>query len=109
MFAIRCHRITKTCEVEYDKEGAVKLLEEAGWKEGKDGIREKDGVKAELNLMFNTGDSVRQAIAEDVANQLGELGIKVTTEGVGWDVAYDKAQSEPLVWGWGDAHCDGII
>ena len=91
----------EACEVEYDKEGAVKLLEEAGWKEGKDGIREKDGVKAELNLMFNTGDSVRQAIAEDVANQLGELGIKVTTEGVGWDVAYDKAQSEPLVWGWG--------
>ena len=22
-------------------------------------------------------------------------------EGVGWDTAYDRAQSEPLMWGWG--------
>ncbi len=89
------------CEVEYDPEGAVKLLEDAGWKEGSDGIREKDGVKAAFTLMFSSGDSVRQALAEDTANQLGKLGIQVTTEGVGWDVAYDRAQSEPLVWGWG--------
>lgn len=88
-------------EVSYDKEAALKLLEDAGWKEGSDGIREKDGIKAEMTLMFNTGDSVRQAIAEDVANQLKELGISVKTEGVGWDTAYDRAQSEPLVWGWG--------
>ena len=30
-----------------------------------------------------------------------EIGIKVTTEGVGWDTAYDRAQSTPLMWGWG--------
>ena len=44
---------------------------------------------------------MRQALAEDTANQLREMGIEVTTEGVGWDVAYDRAQSDPLVWGWG--------
>ena len=88
-------------EVEYDLEEAKRILDEAGWTEGSDGIREKDGVRAEFTLMFSTGDSVRQALAEDTANQLRELGIEVTTEGVGWDVAYDRAQSEPLVWGWG--------
>lgn len=51
--------------------------------------------------MFSNGDSVRQALAEDVANQLGEIGIQVKTEGVGWDTAYDRAQSTPLMWGWG--------
>lgn len=91
----------EVCEVAYDQEQAKKLLDDAGWKEGPDGIREKNGVKAEFTLMFSNGDSVRQALAEDVGNQLGELGIQVTTEGVGWDVAYDKAQSEPLIWGWG--------
>lgn len=91
----------ETAEVEYDPEGAVQLLEESGWVEGDDGIREKDGVKAAVTLMFSNGDSVRQALAEDTANQLRELGIHVTTEGAGWDVAYDRAQSEPLVWGWG--------
>lgn len=89
------------CEVEYNPEEAKRILEEAGWKEGGDGIREKDGVRAEFTLMFSNGDSVRQALAEDTANQLKEIGIKVTTEGVGWDTAYDRAQSEPLVWGWG--------
>lgn len=88
-------------EISYDLEAAKKLMDEAGWTEGKDGIREKDGVKAGFTLMFSNGDSVRQALAEDVANQLRELGIEVKTEGVGWDTAYDRAQSEPLVWGWG--------
>lgn len=89
------------CEVEYDPEAAVSLLEDAGWKTGSDGVREKDGIKAEMTLMFASGDSVRQAIAEEVSNQLKELGIKVMTESVGWDTAYDRAQSEPLIWGWG--------
>lgn len=88
-------------EVAYDFEGAVALLEEAGWKEGADGIREKDGVRAEFTLMYPASDSVRQAMAADVANQLYDLGIEVTMEGVGWDVAYDKALSQPLMWGWG--------
>ncbi len=88
-------------EVAYDQEEAKRILDDAGWLEGSGGIREKDGVKAEFTLMFSSGDSVRQALAEDTANQLKELGIRVTTEGVGWDVAYDRAQSDPLVWGWG--------
>ena len=86
---------------EYDLDAAKALMEEAGWIEGDDGIREKDGEKAELTIMFSNGDSVRQALAEDSANQLRELGIEVTTSGVGWDTAYDQAQSEPLIWGWG--------
>ena len=88
-------------EAEYDQEEAKRILDEAGWVEGEDGIREKDGVRAAFTLLFSTGDSVRQALAEDTANQLREIGIEVTTEGVGWDTAYDRAQSEPLMWGWG--------
>lgn len=91
----------EACEVEYDPGEAVRLLEEAGWREGKDGIRKKQGVRAGFTLMFSSGDSVRQALAEETANQLQEIGIEVKTEGVGWDVAYDRAQSEPLLWGWG--------
>lgn len=88
-------------QVEYDPQGAAALLEEAGWVLGADGIREKDGVKAELNLLYSSGDSVRQALAADMANQLKELGISAAIEGVGWDTAYDRALSEPLIWGWG--------
>ncbi len=92
---------SEDCEVEYNPEEAAALLDEAGWTEGDNGIREKNGVKAEITLMFSSGDSVRQAIAEEVSNQMKELGIDVSTEGVSWDTAYTRAQSEPLVWGWG--------
>lgn len=88
-------------EVKYDPEKAEALLDEAGWKLGADGIREKDGVKAGFNLMYPAGESVRQALAADIQNQLRELGIEVTIEGVSWDVAYTRAFSEPLLWGWG--------
>ena len=88
-------------EVTYDPDAAEKLLEDAGWKEGADGIREKDGVKAEMTIMYTPGDSVRQALAEDAGIQLKEIGIRVTTEAAGWDTAWDLAQSKPLVWGWG--------
>ena len=92
---------SEASEVEYDPEGAAALLDEAGWKTGDDGVREKDGVKAELNLLYSAGDSVRQALAADFADQLGDLGISCTLEGVGWDTAYDRALSDPLIWGWG--------
>ena len=87
--------------VSYDPEQAEQLLNEAGWKMAEDGIRRKDGEKAAFTLLFNNGDSVRQALAEDTANQLAKLGIEVTVEGVGWDTAYDRAQSDPMIWGWG--------
>lgn len=88
-------------ETAYDLEGARTLMEEAGWTEGADGIREKDGKKAAMTLLYPASDSVRQALAADTSNQLKALGIDVKTEGVGWDVAYDRAQAEPLMWGWG--------
>ncbi len=88
-------------EVAYDQEEAIVILEEAGWTLGDDGIREKDGLKAEFTLMYIQGDSVRQALAEAVSVQLAEIGIDVSTEGVGWDTAYDRAFTDALIWGWG--------
>ena len=42
-------------QVEYDRQGAAALLDEAGWLLGEDGVREKDGVKAELTLLYQRG------------------------------------------------------
>lgn len=91
----------ETAEVSFDLESAKALLDEAGWTAGSDGIRQKDGVRAELNILYASGDSVRQALAADMQNQLKELGIEASIEGVGWDTAYTRALAEPLMWGWG--------
>ena len=88
-------------QVDYDPEKAAALLDGAGWRMGVDGVREKDGARAALTLLYHAGDSVRQTLAADLANQLARLGIEARPEGVGWDTAYDRALSEPLAWGWG--------
>ncbi len=88
-------------QVKYDPAGAAALLDEAGWTTGADGIRTKDGLRAELTFLYPASDSVRQALAADSADQLRKLGIDTKTEGVDWDTAYTRAQSEPLLWGWG--------
>ena len=90
-----------SARTEYDPERAAALLDEAGWVPGSDGIREKDGQRARLVFLYPANDSVRQALAADTANQLRKLGIDTATEGAGWDTAYDRAQSQPLLWGWG--------
>lgn len=84
-----------------DRKAAAELLEAAGWVPGEDGIREKDGVKAQLEILYPASDSVRQALAVDTANQLKEIGIDASTRGIGWDTAYDEARTQPLMWGWG--------
>lgn len=90
-----------TAEVSDDPEQAKGVLDTAGWRPGPDGIREKDGVRAALTVHYAAGDSVRQGLAAELANQLRELGIEADIKGVGWDTAYEDALSNPLVWGWG--------
>jgi peptide/nickel transport system substrate-binding protein len=61
----------------YDAKKAASLLDEAGWKLGSDGVREKDGEK--LTLTFN--EALPQPRSKEVVTliqeQLGKLGITV--------------------------------
>lgn len=86
---------------EQDISRAKALLDEAGWALGSDGVRMKDGVPAAFDLYYSASDSVRQAIAMEFANQMGELGIKVSPKGASWDDIYRHQFSDPVVWGWG--------
>ncbi|PUB31539.1 peptide/nickel transport system substrate-binding protein [Promicromonospora sp. AC04] len=61
----------------YDPELAASLLDDAGWTEGADGVRTKDGKKLELTLYPNPYLATSKAIDELVAQQLGELGFDV--------------------------------
>lgn len=88
--------------VDYSIEKAKTLLTEANWIDiDNDGIREKDGIKAEFNLLYNASDSIRQALAMAVALQAEELGIKITVEGTSWDIIDKRMYSEAVLMGWG--------
>ena len=88
-------------EVAYDPAGAQKLLEDAGWTKGDDGIYVKDGLRASIDVIYSTTDSVRQGIAMEFANQMAEIGIEVNTRGMAMSEAMDLGYSTPVVWGFG--------
>ena len=88
-------------KVETDVEAAKKLLDEAGWASGEDGIRSKDGVRAAFDMYYASDDSVRQALAAEFADQMKELGIEVSIKGASWDDIYPHEFATPILWGWG--------
>ncbi|NEE59455.1 ABC transporter substrate-binding protein, partial [Streptomyces sp. SID8455] len=51
---------TKGTERTHDVAAAKKILDEAGWIPGKDGVRVKDGVRATFPLWYLSGDKLRQ-------------------------------------------------
>ncbi len=59
--------------IPFDPEGAKKLLDDAGWKVGSDGIREKDGVKLKLRYATTTREVRKnvQAIVQQAWKAIG--------------------------------------
>ena len=58
----------------FDPGAAASALERESWRRGRDGVREKDGVRLSFALS-TTNDPQRVAIAENVARQLKAIGI----------------------------------
>ena len=87
--------------VEYDRTAAIKMLEDAGWAAESDGIRSKNGTRAELIVMYPSSDPVRQALAADAVNQMKELGIAATLEGLSFADARLRAGVDLMTWGYG--------
>lgn len=61
----------------YSKRAAGKLLDEAGWKMGADGIRAKDGKRLSLNFQTTAGNKTRELVQVYLQNQWKQSGIEV--------------------------------
>ena len=62
----------------YDPAKAKKLLDEAGWVVGKDGIRAKDGVRLALEMDTTNGSYLMdKEIAQVMAESWKEVGIEI--------------------------------
>jgi peptide/nickel transport system substrate-binding protein len=63
---------------EYDPEAAKQILEEAGWVDSGDGIREKDGRRLALTLINGYGTAADHgSVPEVLQSQLGEIGVEI--------------------------------
>ena len=84
-------------------EEAKVLLEEAGWKDTDgDGIREKNGVKAEFIINGRSNDLQRYNTAVAFADEAKKLGINIIAKSTAWSEARKIARNQPTVWAFGD-------
>ena len=63
---------------EFDQEKAKKILDEAGWVPGSDGIRVKNGVRLEFVNSTTAGNHVREQAQQLLQQNWGEIGAKMT-------------------------------
>ncbi|KIP94435.1 ABC transporter substrate-binding protein [Microbacterium sp. MEJ108Y] len=64
----------------YDPEKAEELLDEAGWTEGSDGIREKDGERLSITVYEAAPQPLSKQTLELVAQQLAKVGVELTVK-----------------------------
>ncbi len=89
---------------EYNKDKAIELLEEAGWKVGSDGIREKDGVKLEIKFTASSPNAVNDALIPIAQANYKEIGVKFEAEQMEFNGVTEKVDSgnfEMFFMAWG--------
>jgi len=97
---------------EYDVEKAKSLLDEAGWVEGSDGIREKDGQKLELRHLAPRGRYLKDAeCAEAFQAAMLEIGVQINLEIMEWAALFEQSRqptvdADLLTFGWSTATGD---
>lgn len=64
----------------FDPQKAKQLLDEAGWKAGPDGIREKDGKKLKLQYLGRKGYNIDDVLIPLAKENLKDIGIAVEAE-----------------------------
>ncbi|ADO41444.1 ABC transporter substrate-binding protein [Ketogulonicigenium vulgare] len=87
--------------IAYDLQGALNVLDAAGWQPGADGVRRKGALIAAFPINYPAGDATRQALAEIAAELLRPLGIAATPVGGSWDAIQRVMHAEPVVFGFG--------
>jgi peptide/nickel transport system substrate-binding protein len=75
---------------EYNLDKANQLLDEAGWRRGSDGTRQKDGKR--MKVLYQTAvNSVRQKTQAIVKQDLEKLGVEVELKSVISDVYFGQS------------------
>lgn len=89
---------------EYNLEEAKKILDEAGWKVGADGIREKDGVKLTINFTGSSDNDVVDSILSVSDKDWKDLGVQYTNEKMEFAAMREKQKGDDwdmLFMAWG--------
>jgi peptide/nickel transport system substrate-binding protein len=89
--------------LEFDPPRTRRMLDEAGWFPGPDGVREKGGERFSFVMLNRAGSADRIAIAQVIQAQLKEVGIEVTfetLESAAWTQKWRSGEWEGIVSAW---------
>ena len=79
--------------VRHDPRAAAALLDAAGWRRGRDGVREKDGRRLAFTLDVVSGWSDWVRAAQVIARDLGDVGVAVTLRAYEWSAWFQRLQA----------------
>lgn len=85
---------SKNTRMVFDLEHANRLLDEAGWQRGPDGIRQKGGVKLQVTYVTSV-NTLRQKEQEIVKAGWAQLGVAVTLKSVDAGVFFSSSPGNP--------------
>ena len=92
----------ETVTTDNDIDLAKKILTDGGWIDADgDGTLEKDNIKAEFNLVYPSGDQLRQSLAMVVADMVKPIGINIVIEAKTWDEIEAVLHKDAILMGWG--------
>ena len=79
-------KTTPYCDIDlepyaYDETVAAKMLEEAGWIMGTNGVRQKEGKELSLTLLYNSDSVTEKSIAEYLQSEYQKIGIRLAITG----------------------------
>jgi peptide/nickel transport system substrate-binding protein len=77
----------------YDPAAAAKLLEDAGWKLGADGIREQNGKKLAITFTYSSGNKYLEQLATVIQQSWKQVGVDVKLEAMKFEAILDKMQA----------------
>lgn len=84
-----------------DAAHANRLLDEAGWIMGEEGVRRKGELRAAFTLWYPSGDSMRRDLAEAVRAMLRPVGLDVSLKSGSWEQVEREMHANPVLMGWG--------
>ncbi len=78
----------------YDVAKAAELLDGAGWVEGDDGVRAKDGVRLAFEVMYTAGIAIYDQLVPYMQESWAEIGVEMTPNGVDFGAVLIPAITE---------------
>lgn len=84
---------------DYDLEKAKSMLEQAGWKAGPGGVRQKDGKPLKLRVIYGPNTSKTAERVVTIAQQAwSDVGVEVEVVGMEWGTYLAQLRGEPFDW-----------